>query len=381
MKKILLGVGSLLAVSMVQAQTNNNQEKNSTSFVRLYGAADIGVAHYRTSGQSKTAMHAASAGSRLGFLSSEYLGQGLKVGARLEAGINLDSGTSSSTSGNLGRFWSRQAYVELASQSLGAVRAGRLEGPIYDFFPKFDPMLLPAMDAWGVLTTLGSPMPGYVSASKRGGSTGFLINPTMRTENSLAYISPRLGGVQAKVSYSFNERSQTMPKMLEAMVDYENGPLTIGALLVKTSKVEGAGATPAAKGVTEYALGASYKKGPVQPYVSYIHRDVTDPALNASGQAVNGNSESVILLGGVVPVTDNSQLRFTLGHYSSGADNSDARSYGVAYTYQLSRSTMLLAAVTRLTQDSRSRWPVFQSTIPNAGASVNGVILGMSHRF
>ncbi|WP_182284413.1 porin [Comamonas testosteroni] len=374
-RKWIIGVAALGAISMANAQ----QQDSSGSSVRIYGVADLAVAHYRTSGQSKTAMHAGGSGSRLGFLSSEDLGQGLKANARLEAGINLDSGTSSSTNGMPNRFWSRQAYVELESRAWGAIRAGRLEGPTYNFFPKFDPMLLPAMDAWGVLTTLGSGAPG--SASGRGVSTGFLINPTQRTENTLAYISPRWSGLQAKLSYSFNEGSQTQPKLIEAAVDYDNGPLTLGALLVRASSTPGSGSVRPTKSNTEYALGASYKAGPVQPYFTYIHRDTTDPTLSSNGAALNGSSESVKLLGAVIPVSERGNLRMTVGRYSSGTDESDATSYGVAYTYDVSRSVMLMAAVTRLTQNGKSRWPVFQSPIPNAGNSVNGVILGITSRF
>ncbi len=377
MKKIIFGVTAIAAVSMAHAQ--GISPGNAGSSVRIYGAADLGVAHYTTSGKSKTAMHAGGAGSRLGFLSSEDLGQGLKVNARLEAGVNMDTGTSSSTNGMPNRFFSRQAYVELESPTWGAVRAGRQEGPTYSFFPKFDPMLLPAMDAWGVLTTLGSPAPGAASGS--GVSTGFLINPTQRTENTLAYLSPRWSGVQVKASYSLNEGSQTQPKLFEASADYVSGPLTLGALLVKSSRTPGTATVRSTRPVTEYALGASYKAGPVHPYVSYVHRNLTDASQSGAGTALNGNSESVKLIGAVIPVSDRGNVRMTYGRYSSGSADRDATSYGLAYTYDLSRTVMLMAAVTRLTQDGNARWPVFQSPQPDVGAAVNGVIVGMNLRF
>ncbi|MPM41191.1 hypothetical protein SDC9_87841 [bioreactor metagenome] len=379
MKKIIIGMTALSAISAVHAQAGGGAQATSSSSLRIYAVADLAIAHYRTSGQNKTAMHAGGSGSRLGFLTSEDLGQGLRVSARLEAGVNMDTGTPSSTNGQPNRFWSRQSYVELSNRSWGAFRMGRQEGPTYSFFPKFDPMLLPAMDAWGVLTTLGSGAPG--SASGRGVSTGFLINPTQRTENTLAYISPRWSGVQAKVSYSLNEGSKTTPKLFEASVDYENGPLTLGALLVKASSTSGAAAVRATKGVTEYALGASYNAGPVRPYLTYIHRDTTDPARGSDGAVLNGRSESVKLVGAVIPVSERGNLRMTFGKYSSGTEESDATSYGMAYTYDVSKSVMLMAAVTRLTQDRNSRWPVFQSAIPTAGHAVNGFIVGINSRF
>lgn len=367
---VSLLIGSIAGTALAQ---------DSGSKVTIYGAADVGIAHYKTKGQSKTAMHSASAGSRIGFLVSEDLGQGNKVNVRLESGLNLDNGSTSSTNGMAGRFWSRQAYIELENSSWGAVRFGRLEGPTYGFFPKFDPMLLPAMDAWGVLTTLGAPAPG---TSKRDGtSNGFLINPTQRTDNTIAYISPRWSGVQARLAYSLDEKQAGRAKFYEGSVDYVQGPLTLGALMVKTSSVAANGTAPADLGATEYALGASYRKGPVHPYVTYIHRNRTDPSLNANGAMRNANSESVALVGAVIPVTERGNIRLTMGKYSSGTANSDAKNFGVAYTYELSRRTMLLAAVTHLKQQSGSAWPVFQSPAPQAGANVSGLILGISSRF
>lgn len=365
---LLIGLTSTLAVA-----------QDSESKVSIYGTADLAIAHYKTSGLSKTAMHVGGAGSRLGFLISEDLGKGTKVNSRLETGINMDNGTTSSTNGMAGRFWSRQAYIEVENSTYGAVRFGRLEGPTYAFFPKFDPMLLPAMDAWGVLTTLGSPAPG--TPTGRGVSNGFLINPTQRTDNTIAYISPRLGGVQAKLSYSLNEGNKNRAKFFEGSLDYVNGPLTLGALVVTASSTKAAGAAPASEGVTEYALGASYKKGWIHPYFTYIHRDKTDPALGLNGQVMNDHSESVTLLGAVIPVSQRGNLRMTYGQYSSGSDQRDAKSYGLAYTYDVSKKMMLMAAVTHLKQDSASKWPVFQSPSPNAGANVSGVILGMTTRF
>lgn len=376
MKKTILVMGAICMPAMAFAQNSNSISESS---VRIYGVGDLGIAHYKTAGKSKTAMHSASAGSRLGFLFSEDLGQGLKVNARLEAGINMDDGTSSSSNGLTGRFWSRQAYIELENKAWGHVRMGRLEGPIYTFFPKFDPMLMPAMDAWGVLTTLGARLPG--TASGTGKSNGFLINPTQRTDNTIGYASPKWNGFQTKVAYSFNEGQKTRPKLFEWSVDYFNGPLTLGALLVKASKTPGEGTTLRTDSVTEYALGASYRSGPVQPFLTYIHRNKTDPTLGANGAVLNGNSESVKLAGAIVPVSERGNVRITFGKYSSGSPDSDAKSYGVAYTYDVSKSMTLLVAATRLTQGSASKWPVFQSPVPDAGKPVNGFIVGTTVRF
>jgi GBP family porin len=377
MKKLAVGISALCASAVTMAQAPAPAPQGSN--VKVYGVADLAVVQYRTSGESKTAMHTGGSGSRIGFLSSEDLGQGWRVNARLEAGVNLDTGTSSSTNGTAGRVFSRQAYIELESKTLGAVRLGRQQGPTYGFFGKFDPMLLPPMDAWGVLTTLGSPAPG--SASGTGVSTGFMINPTFRTENTVSYISPKMGGMQGQLSYSLNEGSLIQPKLLEASLDYASGPLLVGALFVQASSTPGSATVRATDSVSEMAIGAKYTSGPVQPYVSYIHRSRTDPSLGTNGAMLNGNSESVKLVGAVIPVSERGNVRLTYGRYSSGSAERDASNYGIAYTHELSRSLMLMAAFTHLSQSGRASWPVFQSPKPNPGESVDGIAAGLTWRF
>jgi predicted porin len=361
------------------AQTSVMANDPAVPKVKVYGVADVAIAQYRTSGESKTALHAGGSGSRIGFLASEDVSPGFKVNARLEAGVNMDTGTSSSTNGNAGRVFSRQAYVELESRTFGAIRLGRLEGPTYTFFPTYDPMLLPSMDAWGVLTTLGTAAPGSPSAT--GVSNGFYINPTERTENTVGYISPRLGGLQAKVSYSLNEGSLTVPRMLEAGLDYASGPLLVGALLVKVASTPGSGAVLPTDSVTEAALGARYQAGPVQPYLTYIRRNVTDPTRGANGSVLNGRAEVVKLIGAVIPVSAKGNVRLTYGRYTSGSAGRDARNAGVAYTYDVTRTLMLMAAYTHLSQGANGRWPVFQSPKPLAGEPVDGFVTGINYRF
>jgi predicted porin len=239
-------------------------------------------------------------------------------------------------------------------------------------------MLLPAMDAWGVVSTLGFPAPGVATGT--GAPGGFLINPTGRTENTVGYTSPRMAGVQGRLSYSLAEGAATQPSILEAGVDYVTGPLQFGVLYVRAGAIDGAGAVRATESNSEIAFGAKYQAGPVQPYFSYIRREATDPTRRAGG-VLNDNSETVRLFGLVIPVSERGAVRMTYGRYTSGLADSDATNYGVAYTYDVSRSLMLMAAVTRLTQDGAARYPVFQSPRPAAGGKVDAITSGLTWRF
>ncbi|AZY48159.1 porin [Bordetella avium] len=379
MKRVQVGLTALTAATAVFGQDCMAAEPARPSSVQIYGVADVALAHYQTSGSSGTKMQTGGSGSRIGFFTSEGLSDGWRVNTRLEAGFNMNSGTKSSTGGVPDRLWSRQAYVELENKALGGVRLGRLQGPTYNFFPKFDPMLVPAMDAWGVLTTLGAALPGYGSGT--GVSSGFLINPTMRTQNTIAYMSPSWRGLQAEVAYSFSNGSSVEPALLEVGLDYRSGPLAVGLLFVHADSTSGAGTVRATKPVSEMAIGAKYDFGPFNPYVTYIHRNLTDQMVGSDGAALNTNSESVKLVGAVVPVSSRGNIRITYGRYSSGSPGRDAKSYGLAYTYDVNPRLMLMVAATRLTQQDKAKWPVFQSPRPDAGASVNGVITGMTWRF
>jgi len=379
MKRLVVGMSALCASAVTFAQPPDAAPEAQSSSLKIYGVADIALAHYSTSGESRTAMHAGGSGSRIGFLASERLGQGWTVNARLEAGVNMDTGTSSSTNGSANRVFGRQAYVELENRQFGSLRLGRQQGPTYDFFPTYDPMLLPAMDSWGVVTTLGFAAPGVASGT--GAPGGFLINPTARTENTVGYMSPRLAGVQARLSYSPNEGSATQSSLLEANLDYVAGPLQFGVLYVKAGSTSGAGAVLATDSNSEIAFGAKYEAGPVRPYFSYIRRASTDPTRRAGGGVLNDNDETVKLFGLAIPVSARGTVRMTYGRYASGAANSDASNYGVAYTYDVSRRLMLMAAVTRLTQDGAARYLVFQSPRPKAGEPVTAVTTGLTWRF
>ncbi|MGI4721147.1 MAG: porin [Janthinobacterium lividum] len=379
MKKFVAGMTALCASAASFAQEAPNAPAAPGGGLKIYGVADISLARYRTSGESKTAMHAGGSGSRIGFLAGESLGGGWNLNARLEAGVNLDTGTPSSTNGNSGRVFSRQAYVELEHRGFGSLRLGRQQGPTYDFFPTYDPMLLPAMDAWGVVTTLGNPAPGVASGT--GAPTGFLINPTARTENTIGYTSPRVNGVQGRLSYSPNEGSATQARLLEAGADYASGPLQLGLLYVKAGATSGAGTLLPTESNAEIAFGAKYQAGPIHPYFSYIRRESTDPTRRAGGGVLNDNSETARLFGVAIPVSARGTVRMTYGLYASGAADSDAKNYGVAYTYDVSRRLMLMAAVTHLSQEGAARYPVFQSPRPRAGESVDAVTAGLTWRF
>lgn len=379
MRKSLIGAAAALASASLFAQATVHTGLKDTDLT-IYGVVDMVLIGYDTSVQSKTVLGSGgSQTSRLGFLASRGFSPDLKAGFRVEAGINADTGTPSSTGGVANRVWSRQAYFLLASKRLGELRVGRVQGPTYDFVAYYDPMLMPTADSWGVLTTLGAPVPGAPLGT--GLPNGFNINPTIRTDNTIEYVSPKLYGFTAKASYSFNERSTTVGKFADLSLNYSNGPLDVGIVFLKVGSTAGAGTVKPTTSVEETAIAASYDFGIVKPYVQFQRKSNTDPTVGTNGLALNGNKEDVKLFGAIVPVSVEGKVRLTYGKYSSGSVNRDATSSAVAYTHDLDPGLMLYAGYSHLSQGSAGQWLLFQSAKPAAGKPVNAVVLGAAWRF
>ena len=204
--------------------------------------------------------------------------------------------------------------------------------------------------------------------------------PLVAKDQVLEFVRNRILGGYYKAGQYLSE-SILQKHLLEANLDYVNGPLQFGVLYVQAGATSGSGTLLPTESNSEIAFGAKYQAGPVQPYFSYIRREATDPTRRAGGGIVNGNSESAKLFGVAIPVSQRGTVRMTYGLYASGAADSDARNYGIAYTYEVSRRLTLMTAVTHLSQDGAARYPVFQSPRPRAGESVDAVTAGLTWRF
>jgi len=122
-------------------------------------------------------------GNRWGVRGTEALGGGLNAIFALEAGFNIDSGTSAQG----GRLFGRQAYAGL-SGGWGAVVAGRLASfssgtGDFDMIGRVDPFLT-----------------GFGLANA--GNTFYSMN-SLRADNTIAYVSPTFAGFKAGAGYSF----------------------------------------------------------------------------------------------------------------------------------------------------------------------------------
>ena len=74
MKRLVVGMSALCASAVTFAQAPDAAPEAQSTSLKIYGVADIALAHYSTSGESRTAMHAGGSGSRIGFLKKDEAG-------------------------------------------------------------------------------------------------------------------------------------------------------------------------------------------------------------------------------------------------------------------------------------------------------------------
>ncbi len=160
--------------------------------VTLYGVADAGLVYTNT--QEKTTagdvttkvkehtfdmQSGVSSASRFGLKGTEDLGNGLKVGFKLENGFNTDDGTL----GNDGRLFGREASLTV-SGDFGALSMGRMGG------------LGSGAGTYNLFTATADAFDG-------GNVDVMGLVTTDRYDNMITYQTPKFAGVQATFQYSF----------------------------------------------------------------------------------------------------------------------------------------------------------------------------------
>jgi predicted porin len=131
-------------------------------------------------------------GNRWGVRGTESLGGGLSAIFALEAGFNIDSGTS----GQGGRLFGRQAYAGL-SGGWGSLVAGRIAT---------------FSSGTGDFDMIGRVDPFSTGFGLAGAQNTFISMNSLRVDNAVAYVSPTFAGFKAGLGYSTNVYgSETAP--------------------------------------------------------------------------------------------------------------------------------------------------------------------------
>ncbi|MDB5992357.1 MAG: porin [Herbaspirillum sp.] len=366
LKKSLLALSVLGTVSgAVSAQTN----------ITLYGIADAGM-DYDTGKYVGGSVWAVRSGqqnsSRFGIKGSEDLGGGLSTSFVLENGFQLNDGSLKyGASATTPRLFGRQAWISLDG-GFGSVKVGRQYSSMYFALGAFDP--------FGISTA--------ANAQNLFGYGVDALDPISRSDNTVSYTTPTIGGLSGLAGYKFGATpgsANTSTKFLGvtyangpllAMASYQNAdgvnfsgfgaPSALGAIVAQTSLGAVANTTTGTKVDTGVA-GASYDFGVAKLALAY-------GATKAS--AVGDVRMNNYLVGVTVRAGTGSVLsswnRSHVKDISGGVTNM----YSLGYKYPMSKMTDLYA----YSAYTRNGSGVRLNALVN-GASDFEYQFGIQHRF
>jgi predicted porin len=396
----------------------------STSSVTLYGIVDAGVQRVSgyKNGTDTALVSGIMEGSRFGLRGNEDIGGGWRALFTLENRTELNNGTLGSRppSGlqfpdrlsqasllglpgtlqpalnvlapqlatqalgvNLANaFWDRQAYVGVVTP-VGAVVAGRQYTPGYEVIATFD-----------TLETQSSLALGQVAF--------FPPAIDIRASNALQYRI-QLGGLTASAMYAFGgvTGNSKANRLMGAMAMYRSGPFAVGVAHNRKNNELGQ------KALETTVIGGSVQVGPGTLGGVYALIKDDNPALGLSAiaplltPAVGATAAVLVQNAYINALRQDAKLmqigyKLTTGpntvyvaynlYNDTRASNADTASYGVAYSYALSKRTDINAVATHFNNKGLGQAAPGQAGFAggftkSAGTDSNSFALGVRHRF
>ena len=352
MKKSLVALAALAVVGAASAQSS----------VTLFGVVDATLAFGNGSAANKIQLtNSGYNSSRLGFKGTEDLGGGMSASFHLEAGVNNDNGAGSGTNtnnqatgaaaaaaGGQGLAFNRRSTVSL-SGGFGEIRLGRDYTPQYWNHTVFDPF---GNVGVGTEQTLPSSiMPGAI---------------LVRASNSVAYLTPAMGGFYGWGQYYMGENLDNLPNKddgtgIGLRVGYAAGPLDVAGSYTQ-AKYAGAD-------IKSTNLGASYAFGPAKLSLQLSRED------NSVNIGTGGSIGLNYTMGA-------GEIRAAYSQYS--VDTAVARKTGkfaLGYVQNLSKRTALYATVAQVSNDGGAGQTLNGASLTNPNDSSTGFDIGIRHAF
>ena len=207
---------SLIAVAVLGATAFSVQAADVT----MYGKVDTGLlfksneitegSQAKVDSDTFSMENGLNSASRFGVKGTEDLGNGVKVGFKLENGFKSDSGEFKTS----GKLFDRESSVSVYSD-FGTLSMGRMGG------------VGSAAGTYDIVYSTADAFDG-------GANSIFGFATSSRYDNMITYQTPKFAGLQATVQYSFNEDSveETAREGSSAVNRYSSAALTgdFGAL-------------------------------------------------------------------------------------------------------------------------------------------------------
>ena len=395
----------LLALAVAAAVSAPAVVLADDSTVTLYGTLNIDFENVKAEGASPANATIGATGinlpsrnrvsqnsSNIGFRGIEPLGGGLNAIFQIEQGVNLDTGASSAATGT---FATRNSNVGL-SGGFGTVFFGNWDTP-------YKSSTLP-IDAWyatGIAyyadVLSGNATPTAPNVANRNGFD-------RRQNNSVQYWTPNFGGFQGRIAYSANEEKSAQnaavnsdPKLWSLSGVYSNGPLLLTLAYEKhdqyanlaTVQTDDKGLKAGAQYTfpTATTVGVIYERLKFNGNIAATGLNkggLTTAQLTAANEAkIDAYYLSVRQAFG--PHTIRADYGADRGLKVDGTEvsNSKATTFGIGYSYSLSKRTDFYALYTKIKNDdnSRNNFTVnLVGTVAN-GADPQGFGVGLRHTF
>jgi general bacterial porin, GBP family len=348
------------------------------SSVALFGILDVGAigrTQQATSpdqklGGSEVVMNSGFwQPSQWGILGKEDLGGNIKAIFSLVSTVNVANGTAGTTS----RFFDRNAYVGLSSDTWGTLTFGRHYTPLAELFYATDP-LHGGNSATNMNVRFGYlGAPGAVITSNFGTNATYASNGLDRQDNSVKY-SYSNHGITAISMYAFGGNAGNFKgnSSMGGLLGYDGGAVTLRGSAMQFKDPNGVA-------IDAYAVGGIYSFGTLQLRATWAQNEIE------SGNVVYQHLKTMVYSAGagwfVTPFID-----LTLAYYH-GKRNSDSAPDQVANKlyflteYFLSKSTELIGLV------EGERFNAFGSALDTgtplrtgAGSSIQ-IGFGVEHKF
>jgi predicted porin len=420
-----------LALTALAAACSASVGQTMTDNVRVYGLVDIGVNSVSgmKGGTDNSVVSGIMEGSRVGIRGEEEIGRGYRALFRLESRLEADTGNTWNrpASGNQvpdrissaealglpaaldpvvsqvaatlgdqigvnlrGAFWDRSAYVALVTP-VGGFILGHQYTPAYEMVFSFD-----------TLATQSSLSVGQIAAIPAG--------LEFRASNALQYRIEQ-GPISASAMYAFGEvpGSDSANRFWGFNAKYEGDLYGIGLGYNERKNELGE------KALRSTIFGAKAKAGPgtVGVLVGQI-KDDNPAGLSAIGPAVAANPAVIAVFGpgaaavgaavqdAFVKALKQDAMLYQIGYkWTTGRNtfyvaynrfddkrdsDADVQSYGIVYTYELSKRTDINAVLTRFDNSSNGQAAPGQAgflggVTESAGTDSTNVAIGIRHRF
>lgn len=382
MKEKCIGARAGLTAGCAMMVALTSTSALAQSGVTLYGTVDGGVMFSRTGvpgGSLKSLTSGAGYASFWGFRGSEDLGDGYRALFQLEGGLDIDTGslksftgdysgaTPTAPNGATGTGFNRRAYVGLDSP-YGMVLLGR------DYTPTFYAAV--ASDAMRLqyFANLQATLQLTVGAEREA-----------RVSNGIFYTSPVMAGLKIRGVYSFGSESTGLgsgpPRHGNEFIgfgaEYTNGGLTLAGSVQRLKLPLTAGTPPVFTSLQrreDAMLGMRYRTGDFT--FTAGHFRIGSP-LKGSNTWLGASA----IFGVSTLYAQVQQLR----QEAPGLQDRRGTAVGIAYDYALSRRTVLYAAYGTTSNNATGRFAVNGSDVAVAagglGATPRAIAFGVRHSF